>query len=697
MALGSNKNNVMMADTGGGGKTTGTKTVVSTAANAAKTATTTPKTKTTTTPKTTTTTPKTTTTTPAGGKKTTVTSADGTVHTAYIVNGRTVNADGSAYNFKNGDTVKTGGGSYTVNNGVGTKVDTPKTTTAKQSAQGVAGKSSTPTTGSVAYADNGTKSTKTSNVNTKPVTSTANPKVPAIKPTTPSTPSTKSTNDVQAAYDAIQAEKNEIAAARNQLQGSGAAPSLPGGYRTEQMLSQQEEAFLSPLLNGGNNNTPTTPQQPKKDTDSQYGSGAGGARSTGGAGGTQPGTQSGGGNQTQTGPAGSTPTTVTRKDGTVVNAYILNGHTVDAQGNPYKFQDGDVVKTGGGDYIWTGDSTNGKGTPMNIYNAIQSVNPSNPPSQLNLTPDDALYGGAKAVPILGPDGQQAGTGYVVNGVTYIKNADGTLSRLTNPTDIPYIVRTGGGDYVMTKDGSMTLDDYEKNYGPLSDWTFDGNGYSNGGGLLPGTPEQEGTARAMTDYSNMTEGDLINYVMNAINVGDEAALRDFMTWAEAQALARERMNPLYNQYIDQSMRNIDLQALRGGFYGQLPTEALRQQALAETEGNRTQAIIDYAQQLINADREGVLADAELNLDERQQRINTLLNLLESNRNMAQADKDRELKKYIADQDNMNAQGKLQSSNDQFERQLAYDKWVQDQKNKQFYDKLAQDKWIAQLRY
>ena len=130
---------------------------------------------------------------------------------------------------------------------------------------------------------------------------------------------------------------------------------------------------------------------------------------------------------------------------------------------------------------------------------------------------------------------------------------------------------------------------------------------------------------------------------------------------------------------------------------MPTEALRQQALAETEGNRTQAIIDYAQQLINADREGVLADAELNLDERQQRINTLLNLLESNRNMAKADKDRELKKYIADQDNMNAQGKLQSSNEQFERQLAYDKWVQDQKNKQFYDKLAQDKWIAQLRY
>lgn len=678
MALGSNKNNVMMADTGGGGKTTGTKTIVSTAANAAKTATTTPKTTTTTPKTTTTTTPKTTTTTPAGGTKTTVTSADGTVHTAYIVNGRTVNADGSAYNFKNGDTVKTNGGSYTVNNGVGTKVETPKTTTAKQSAQAVAGKTSTPTNTSVAYTDNGTKSTKTSNVNTKTVTSTANPKVVQTTPTTQSTPTTPTTatpttnnpsagsgasgvqyvantlyDQIMKAQQDLDAEKNEILAARDALKGSDTNVSGSGAGNGSKSSGVQASG-----------NTPTS--------------------QTGVA-------------QTQTGPAGSTPTTVTKKDGTVVNAYILNGKTVDAQGNPYKFQDGDIVKTGGGDYIWTGDSANGKGTPMNIYNAIQSVNPSNPPSQLNLTPDDALYGGAKAVPILGPDGQQAGTGYVVNGVTYIKNADGTLSRLTNPTDIPYIVRTGGGDYVMTKDGSMPLADYEKNYGPLSDWTYDGNGYSYGGGTLPGTPEQAGTARAMTDYSNMTEGDLINYVMNAINVGDETALRDFMTWAEAQALARERMNPLYNQYIDQSMRNIDLQALRGGFYGQLPTEALRQQALAETEGNRTQAIIDYAQQLIDADREGVLADAELNLDERQQRINTLLSLLESNRNMAQADKDRELKKYIADQDSMNAQGKLQSSNEQFEKQLAFDQAVQNQKNKQFYDQLAQDKWIAQLRY
>ena len=685
--------NTMMADTGGvrgtgGAGASGAAGASGKATNTHTTATTTPKntnTQTTTTPKATTThtaastTPKnTTTTTPTTttpkGTQTTVTHADGTVSTAYIVNGRTVDANGNAYQFQNGDQVKTQGGTYTVNNGVGTKNETTPNTTAQTSGGGAGSgkasnthataastpKNTTPTTQTTtpkATADHSTVSTIPKNENPNPPATTQTSPAATTTPTASTTPTATATpstqggsvintavdglyNAVTDAYNKLQAEKDEILAAKSDIDrnagGGGAKPATNGGAVS------------------GNANT------------------AGMAQAAGQ------------GNASADQMAGATPTYVIR-NGQQIPAFILNGKTVDANGNPFSFQTGDQVHTQGGDYVWNGTSAD----------KVEVVDPNNPPATISKIPANAGQ-----VPIYGPDGNQVGTGYVVNGVTYIMNPDGTGRRLTNPTDIPYIVRTQGGDYVMTKDGSYTLADYESKYGPVSNWTYQGGNYINNGGgagTLPGSAEQAGTARAMTDYSNMTEGDLINYVMNAIETGDETALRDFMTWAEAESIARERMNPLYNQYIDQSMRNIDLKALQGGFYGQLPTEALRQQALAETEGNRTQAIIDYATQLLSADREGVLDEAKLNLDERQQRINTLMNLLESNRSMTQAEKDRELKKYIADQDAINAQGKLQNAADQFNQEMAYNREVQAQKNKQFYDDLELQKYIANLRY
>lgn len=51
-------------------------------------------------------------------------------------------------------------------------------------------------------------------------------------------------------------------------------------------------------------------------------------------------------------PKGSTTTTVHRADGTPVQAYILNGRTVDVNGNGFQFQNGDIVETNGGNYQW---------------------------------------------------------------------------------------------------------------------------------------------------------------------------------------------------------------------------------------------------------------------------------------------------------------------------------------------------------
>lgn len=731
--------NAMMADTGGvrstGGvvKPSGKTTTTNKPANAYtdtgtrysgtgnKTTTTGTKTTTTTVPKTTTTTPKT---TKPAGTQTTVTHADGTVSTAYLVNGRTVDANGNAYQFKNGDQVKTAGGTYTVNNGVGTKNETPKTntsTTPKTSTVTKPGNTTNATTVN-SYTDTGTRTTgtgnKTSTVGTKTTTTTV-PKTTATTPkatathtvettpqkntnptaATPSTPSKptigpslagenipltdtatgRTYQELMDQYNALQAESDEITAARNALQaGNGNGTPATG---TPQKATRAESAdradtkipgWSDEAMRGAIYGTqPTNNNGAGSGADAGSGAGAGN-----GAGGGQ--TANGNARtgvstdalQTGKGPAGSTPTTVIR-NGQSIPAFLLNGRTVDASGNPFVFQNGDRVNTAGGQFEWNNGSAKlVDGTaPTGGNPAFPEVDPSNPPQTLPYLPDNA-----RETPIYNADGSPYGSGYIINGVTYVLKDDGSLERLsTNGT--PLIVQTQGGDYVMGTDNKgYTLDDYVSKYGEDSLPGLTHPGMASASGQGNASYVDPGTARPMIDYSNMSDGDLVNYNMNAIETGDDAALRDFMTWAEAESIARERMNPMYNQYVDQQMRDIDLKALQGGFYGQLPTEALRQQALAANEGNRTQAIIDYATQLLAADREGVLDEAKLNFDERQQRINTMMNLLESNRSMSEAEKDRELKKYIADLDSMNAQGKLANDMEQFNREMEYKYWI-----------------------
>lgn len=696
--------NTMMADTGGlsggaGAAGKSTRTTASTQKNTNPTTTTQTK-ATTTTPKTTTTTTPKTTSTPQG-TKTTVTHADGSVSTAYIVNGHTVDANGNAYQFKNGDKVKTAGGTYTVNNGVGTKNETTTNTANKTSTATVAKPSTTNNTSRTvkAYTDTGTKTAgtgnKTSTTGTKTVTTTTPKTTATSTPTTISSNVTGNANttpkvkqeiprytdtatgtpydELLAAKNALDAEKDELSSAKYLLDSAQQAAQNPttgndgaNGSKPASVVGLAAAAVQEALKG----NTQANGSDAGNDLTGGNGNGGNGG---GGGGNTQPVNRSGVSSDTiaaGAGPAGSTPTTVYR-NGQAIPAYLLNGRTVDANGNLFVFQNGDRVRTAGGEYEWNNGSASLVDGTAPAGSGNQSVvDPSNPPQYLASLPDNATR-----VPVYNPDGSFYGDGYVINGVTYMMNGDGSLSRLAS-TGYPLIVQTQGGDYVMGSDGKgYTLNDYVNKYGADSLPGLNGNGLAQSAAQGNASyVEQPGTARPTVDYSNMSEGDLINYIMNAINTGDEAALRDFMTWAEAESIARERMNPLYNQYLDQQMQNIDLKALQGGFYGQLPTEALRQQALAATEGDRTQAIIDYATQLLNADREGVLQEAELGLDERQQRINTLMNLLESNRALSEAEKDRELKKYIADQDSMNTQGKLQNDMEQFNRELEYKYWV-----------------------
>ena len=139
------------------------------------------------------------------------------------------------------------------------------------------------------------------------------------------------------------------------------------------------------------------------------------------------GSAGGGGGKPSSGSNGSskpkgTPTTVTKDSGEVVTAYIVDGHTVDANGNPYQFEYGDVVHTNGGDYIWNGTGAerlyasgilNGPVTYTGL--AMLHGTPSQPEYVLN---SDQAYNLLRYMSTNKPSftsNGDAGTQYVLNG------------------------------------------------------------------------------------------------------------------------------------------------------------------------------------------------------------------------------------------------------------------------------------------
>lgn len=690
------------------------------------------------------------------GTETTVTRADGTTVKAYIVDGTTRDANGNAFSFKNGDTVKTQGGDYVWNNGKATKVDT----NAVKSGVSEKETSVVPTTNNTNKSGTGNKDAQPADNRTLKSGSDKDKSSGGNQPTVSGDVSSAA-KDLVREYqlgritDPSRYLKDRMLGNLSQADYNyivGTAPGLRDYLMELEFASTPgNNAYVAPSTNP----TPTTPKNnttkgdatgagagvtPKKNTPStiseasgayldDWESGAGSGAGAGGANGNTNGAGNVSGNKTiadmvkESGgkltpeivkadprvvsnedgtmiyiavpgggwipieqldvptyvnggyavnadtseimedngpqfmsygdgsrpddksnayvpPKGGVPTTVVR-NGQDIPAYIIDGVTYDVSGARFQFQDGDAVNTKDGQYIWQdGHSTKNEGDPImgkpyEGYLATEPLQPEKKPVTAADLPD--TMSDSVLDMILG----------FLNGDTGQGNAQG------NPQAPTY----------------------------------------------PSTEQEAGTATAVSDYSGMSDADIQQFIANAIATGNEAAIRDYMTWAEAQAIARERMNPLYDKYIKQQLDDIDLKALRGGFYGQLPTEALRQQAMAATEGDRTQAIIDYAQQLLDADREGVLADAKLSQDAKMDNINTLLTLLESNRKAESEQEDRNLKKYIADQDSFNTQGKLQNDAQQANNQLAFDIWKTifnaDQDASQLATKQNFDKWMAEF--
>lgn len=100
----------------------------------------------------------------------------------------------------------------------------------------------------------------------------------------------------------------------------------------------------------------------------------------------------------------------------------------------------------------------------------------------------------------------------------------------------------------------------------------------------------------------------------------AQLENGMSYEEAQALANERYNPQYQQSLQDTLDKINVNAAKSGFYGQLPVEALKQQAAAAVETDKNTAIQQLAQALLENDQNYNLNKANLKLNQNQLRSN-----------------------------------------------------------------------------
>ena len=261
---------------------------------------------------------------------------------------------------------------------------------------------------------------------------------------------------------------------------------------------------------------------------------------------------------------GKTPTTYTY-GGKEYKGYIVNGKTYDEQGK--EVPAGSIVTASNGrKYL---KLENGQG--VDITTAFKT--------QLYKESEDE-----KGNKILVPQNR---TAYIVNGKTY--------DEYGKELSVGDIVKAAGDKYYQ-----MTA-----------------------GGGVEYTPPAS-LENALVEFEDPFMRSIAEIISNLYN--EMPQLAETMTLEQAIAQAAQRLNPQYNQAMEQAMTALDEKALKTGFYGQLPTEALRRETAGKLEVERLNAIYDLANQLFGQSEESAYRALDAATQEHQNKLNTLLNLL-----------------------------------------------------------------------
>lgn len=125
----------------------------------------------------------------------------------------------------------------------------------------------------------------------------------------------------------------------------------------------------------------------------------------------------------------------------------------------------------------------------------------------------------------------------------------------------------------------------------------------------------------------TQDKLLDKLYNAImdagyNNVPKLSDYDTLTWEQALAQAGEQMNGRYDQQLNNTLDSLNQKALETGFYGQLPTEALRQQAAASNEVERQSAINNLARSLMSDSRDYAQTQLTADTQTSQNRVSTI---------------------------------------------------------------------------
>lgn len=139
--------------------------------------------------------------------------------------------------------------------------------------------------------------------------------------------------------------------------------------------------------------------------------------------------------------------------------------------------------------------------------------------------------------------------------------------------------------------------------------------------------KEITGASAATTREWTQDELLDKLYNAImdagyNNAPKLSDYDTLTWEQALAQAGEQLNSQYNKQLDNTLDQLNQKALETGFYGQLPTEALRQQAASSNEVERQSAINDLARNLLSDSRDYASTQLTADTQTSQNRISTI---------------------------------------------------------------------------
>lgn len=249
------------------------------------------------------------------------------------------------------------------------------------------------------------------------------------------------------------------------------------------------------------------------------------------------------------------------------------------------------------------------------------------------------------------------TGYIINGVTYKDEAG------KERIDAGSIVTAGGKKYLLTQNGSRdatggtdsdvfaqnedgSIDEKNPikqliNIGGTNYDRLTGNRYrdvANDGEVIRGANGKYYNARTGEDVSSkikLSQGEvppladpaLQNLVQEYYDmINQEIALDPTLTWEQAFARAMQTLNPEYNEAMTTAMAGLDQNALQSGFFGQLPTEALKRETAGKLEVSKLQAVNQLASQLFGQSEDSAYKKLSSETQNQQNKIANFLNLL-----------------------------------------------------------------------